>query len=528
MSQYEPAPNQHLDEDQLLVLTDVTGRIIYASNAFCRQCGYSQADLKASSFSKLKHQDMPKGPIDDLWGTLGRGESWMGIIRNRKADGSDWWLDVFVSPITGFDSEVLEYQAIYRIPDRETVERTQSVYRARSEGRQPLPLLIRTPAPAILQWLTTMVCLLPALVVGMTGSNASAILLFVIGGASSLALLFLINRPITKLYRRCEQIVKHPIKQLVYTGNTGVAGQIALAMRLFEVRFEVMVARIRDSGSQVDSNVLKANELLQDGSTASEQQLAALTTAAASIEEFSATIREVSESTQQAANLSTLNRQAGDRSRRAADAAQYSIRSLAQELEESRRMVWELDKHSQSIGKILDVIVGIAEQTNLLALNAAIEAARAGESGRGFAVVADEVRSLAQRTQDSTDEINRMITVLQEGSAQVVASIEQGKHQSNDSVEQVATSSEALQKIVAGIAETDSLNQQIAAASEQQSQTISQLNQEIHDIHQLAMQTSQQLQETVCAGQSVGHHVERQRLLIKHLVTTSSGGAKRV
>ena len=523
MSRYEPLPDALHEDDQLLVLTDSKGAITYASNAFCRTCGFSKQELKAMSFSKLRHPDMPGAPLNDLWETIGRGESWMGMIRNRRADGTNWWLDAFVSPITDTDGTLLEYQAIYRLPDEATIRRTEQVYHARSQGRQPLALRIPRLPPATLQWLVASLCFAPATMAGMIGTPTLAVLLFLLGSTLSLGLFYQLNRPLARLFTRCRAVVSHPIKQLVYTGNAGVAGQIELAMRLVEVRLKVMVARISDSGGQIEDNVLRANSLLQGGSEACGQQQSALSSVATSIEEFTATIREVSENTQQAAGLSARNRDSGENSARSAAAARDSILALASELEETSQTVEELDQNSQSIGRILDVIVAIAEQTNLLALNAAIEAARAGESGRGFAVVADEVRSLAKRTQESTNEIQQMITALQEGSRRVVESIAQGKQQSERSVEQVSATAEAIRNIVAGIAESDGLNQQIAAASEQQSQTVSQLNEEIHDIHQLAIKTSEQLQDTVEAGQAVGYHVGRQQLLVRHLVPGRRG-----
>ena len=526
MSRFEPLSNPSFKHDQLLVLTDNKGGITYASSAFCRLCGFSEDELTTDSFNRLRHPKMPEGPLRDLWETLGKGESWMGMILNRTAGGSDWWLDAFITPITDKQGTVLEHQAIYRIPDAATVQRTEQVYRARSMGKQPLALRLPGLAPGTQQWLAGTLCLAPSLVAGMTDQPGLSATLFTLGSAVSLGLLHRLNRPLIHLSNRCRFLVTHPIKQLVYTGNAGMAGQIELAMRLLEVRLEVMTTRIRDSGEQIERNVLQANALLQVSADASERQQAALSTAASSIEEFTSTIREVSETTQQAANLSAHNRNSGEDSAHSAAAAQESIQALAQELEESNQTAQELNQSSQSIGRILDVIVAIAEQTNLLALNAAIEAARAGDSGRGFAVVADEVRSLAKRTQESTNEIQEMINALQEGTRLVVQSIEKGKRRSAVSVEQVSASAESLQAIVAGIAESDSLNQQIAAASEQQAQTVSQLNQEIHDIHEIAVSTAEQLLDTVKAGQAVGYHSDRQQLLIKHLMPSKNDKAR--
>jgi PAS domain S-box-containing protein len=517
MSKYEPLPDNTQTSEQLLVLTDREGRITYASSGFCQLCGFTEAQLKEQSFNCLKHPDMPKGPLNDLWKTLGRNESWMGIIRNQTARGQDLWLDAFVTPITDNTGQVVEYQALYRIPDTLTIKRTNEVYQARSRGKQPARLRMSQLPPATLQVLAAVVAFSPALLAGVFLSPAVAMVAFVVGSAVLYTALYLINRPLVKLAAYSRQMVHHPIKQLVYTGNPGLSGQIELALRLTQVRLDVMIARVSDSGQQTEHFVMQANTLLQRGTQASEEQQTALSTVAASIEEFSATIKEVSENTQQAATLSNQNREAGDDATRYANAAQQSIEQLAQELDHSTEVVQNLDQSSQSIGRILDVIIGIAEQTNLLALNAAIEAARAGESGRGFAVVADEVRSLARRTQESTDEIREMITTLQDGSRAVVQSIETGKAQSSQSVEQVLASTEALRSVVAGLNDNDGLNQQIAAATEQQSQTVQQISEEISDIHRLATDTSQTLAATVNAGESVGYHATRQKYLIKHL-----------
>ncbi|GHD43872.1 methyl-accepting chemotaxis sensory transducer with Pas/Pac sensor [Marinobacter persicus] len=517
MSGYESIQMEKQTKQQLLVLTDSQGRITYASKGFCQLVGYSEAQLKEHSFEKLRHPDMPKGPLNDLWKTLGRHESWMGMIRNKTADGKDLWLDAFVTPISDTSGSIIEYQAIYQLPSPLTIQRTQDVYRARGRGKTPRQLKIPLLPPALLQTLIAALAFVPALIASYLFSPLITTLTFLAGSGAMLAALWVLNRPLERLAAQARELVHHPIKQLVYTGHPGLIGQIELALRLARVRLDVMITRVSDSGQQTEGFVMRANTLLQSGTQASGEQQAALSTVATSVEEFSATLQEVSSNTQQAATLSNSNRQAGDDATTHANAAQKSIQELAQELDHSMEVVRKLDDSSQSIGRILDVIVAIAEQTNLLALNAAIEAARAGESGRGFAVVADEVRSLARRTQQSTDEIQDMITTLQEGSRAVVASIETGKQQSNQSVEQMQASVEALQTVVSGLNDNDGLNQQIAAATEQQSQTVQQISEEVADIHRLASDTAQTLTETVQAGESVGYHVLRQKYLVQHL-----------
>ncbi|MBA53622.1 MAG: hypothetical protein CMK89_04140 [Pseudomonadales bacterium] len=157
-----------------------------------------------------------------------------------------------------------------------------------------------------------------------------------------------------------------------------------------------------------------------------------------------------------------------------------TIHSLADEVERAAKAIQKLEADTESIGAILEVIRGIADQTNLLALNAAIEAARAGEQGRGFAVVADEVRTLAQRTQEATQEINDMIARLQDGSKNAVGVMAEGRKQAERSVEQALKAGESLQAITGAIASISSMNEQIAAAVEQQTAAADAISRTLH------------------------------------------------
>jgi methyl-accepting chemotaxis protein len=151
-------------------------------------------------------------------------------------------------------------------------------------------------------------------------------------------------------------------------------------------------------------------------------------------------------------------------------------------LEDSARMVAQLAEKVESIARVTGSIHDISDQTNLLALNAAIEAARAGEHGRGFAVVADEVRSLSRRTQEFTDEIRTTVDELKDLSEATTAAMEMGQTRSIESNRAIQEAAEAIHRIEQAIDAVSSMNNQIAAACEQQAATSVQINENIHAV----------------------------------------------
>jgi methyl-accepting chemotaxis protein len=185
-------------------------------------------------------------------------------------------------------------------------------------------------------------------------------------------------------------------------------------------------------------------------------------------EELAATARDVAGSAAGAAGAAQAVNHSTAEGKKVVVKAIDAINHLESDVEQVSRVLGELEAHSSAIGNVLSVIRGIAEQTNLLALNAAIEAARAGDQGRGFAVVADEVRSLAQRTQESTQEIEQTIEQLQQGSKAAVRAMEQGREQVSDGVASTREVGEALETIAAAVSTIVDMNNQIATAAEQQ------------------------------------------------------------
>ncbi|MHC6227803.1 methyl-accepting chemotaxis protein [Pseudomonas sp. X10] len=216
--------------------------------------------------------------------------------------------------------------------------------------------------------------------------------------------------------------------------------------------------------------------------------------------QMSATVQEVAHSAEQASAAATTADHQAQLGDQVVAEAIAQIEQLAGQMDHCLDAMHNLAGESQRIGSILDVIKSVSEQTNLLALNAAIEAARAGEAGRGFAVVADEVRGLAQRTQQSTEEIEQLIGNLHHGTDQVTGLLDSSKRLTEQSVALSRKAGSALGQITDTVSTIQGMNQQIATASEQQSVVAEQINRNVINVRDVSDQTSTASEQTAASS----------------------------
>lgn len=323
-----------------------------------------------------------------------------------------------------------------------------------------------------------------------------------------------IVRPLVDAVRAAEDVARGDLTQPVLIQGRDEVTRLQQALQTMQTNLRDTLQQISGSATQVASAAEELNAVTEEGSRSLQQQNDEIEQAATAVNEMTAAVEEVASN---AVSTSTASQQSSSSAIQGSQRVQETVNAIQQmtnDVETTAEQVRSLAGQTRDIGKVLDVIRAIAEQTNLLALNAAIEAARAGEAGRGFAVVADEVRALAHRTQQSTQEIEVMVSGIQQGSSQAVASMQNSSARAQTTLEVARSAGVALEEITRSVGEISDRNLVIASAAEQQAQVSREVDRNLVNIRDLSLQSSAGANQT----NSASHELSRLAVELNQMV----------
>jgi len=312
-----------------------------------------------------------------------------------------------------------------------------------------------------------------------------------------------IVRPLREALQAARQVAEGDLTQIVNTQGRDEVSELQLALKQMQEQLRETLSQIASSSVQLATAAEELNVVTENAGQGLLRQNSEIEQAATAVTEMSTAVDEVAQnavSTSEASRASSHAAQQGQT--RVADTL-GAIEALSNEVTATSVLVQRLADQSQDIGKVLDVIRAIAEQTNLLALNAAIEAARAGEAGRGFAVVADEVRALASRTQQSTHEIEQMVSGMRNGASEALGSMQSSSQRAQATRGLAANAGMALEEINARIGEMYERNLVIASAAEEQAQVAREVDRNLVNIRDLSTQSAEGARQTNTASQEL-------------------------
>jgi methyl-accepting chemotaxis protein len=315
----------------------------------------------------------------------------------------------------------------------------------------------------------------------------------------------IVLRPLKRLSHALKNIASGDAdltRRLDASGHDEFA-EVSRSFNVFVERLQGVMKSVAESAVQLAAAAEETTRITEQASEGIQQQQHQTTEVVSVVSQLTHQVHEISDSAAKASEAAAYADAEAEKGKSVVSDAIDTISGATQEVENAASVIEQLAVNSQQIGKVLVVINEIAKQTNLLALNAAIEAARAGEAGRGFAVVADEVRTLANRTHDSTTEIQNVIKQLQEGTMQAVSVMERSKERAEQGLRRAREAGQAIDHLADSAREIAALDEEIANVTARQNEMVGEMSENIRRIQQIVGEAASGAQQTAIASEEV-------------------------
>nr|WP_212760887.1 PAS domain-containing methyl-accepting chemotaxis protein [Telluria aromaticivorans] len=484
-----------MQEGQSIVSkTDTRGRITYVNPSFIEVSGFSEHELLGKAHNLVRHPDMPPEAFADLWKTLGAGQPWTGLVKNRRKNGDFYWVVANVVPVKEA-GHVVGYMSVRTAPTREQVAAASELYRKFRHGQQGalairggvavhtgmrarLATMRRLPLGRSLGLALGMQALLLA-ALGLAAHGAVWRGVAAFGVLASLAawasLRAAIVAPLRSALDAVHALAGGDLSHLPDPSGPDDIAHLLRALRQLNINLQAIVGDVRGNVHSIEhaTRDIAAGNLELAART--ESQAASLEQTAASLGQIAAAVQQNTAGAMRADELVGAAARVAGRGGEAVDSVGTTMAQIS--------------TSATRIVDIIGLIDGIAFQTNILALNAAVEAARAGEQGRGFAVVAGEVRSLAQRSAGAAKEIKLLIedSVRQVGAGDAL----------------VGEAGHTMQQVVGSVRGAATIMHEITLASREQGSGIAQLNEAMAGLDVMTRQNAALVEESAAASHSV-------------------------